>query len=111
MNFHIKKLDRIRASANSRIECLCKNYTYLRDCYSDEWRSSKLDHKRLISMTQQISTLNSLPTGAGWCCPSCKTSFIHTKDTPCPLAHLSNKQAAKAVANLFAGKLVLPPQE
>jgi hypothetical protein len=111
LKFHVKNLDRIRTDANTRLECLCKNYAYLRDGHSEDWRSAKLDHKRLLAMTQKVADLQVLPTGEGWTCSKCKTSIIHNKSTTYPLQHLPNKDVAKMVGLMFAGKSVLPQQE
>ncbi len=70
-----------------------------------------MDHKRQLTMTQKISDLQDLPTGGGWTCAKCKTSIIHNKSTACPLQHLPNREVAKIVGLMFAGKLVLPQQE
>ena len=104
---HIKKLDQIRADSNSRVECLLRNYTYLRDGQEANWYSSKLDHKRVMLC---MATSNG-GAAAPWTCKKCGTGILHPEGQPCPFKSLSNKEALKRVTQILGGHLGLADED
>ena len=113
IDYYVKKFQTFRDHASSRLHCLCRIYTFLRDCCDESWRVAELDQFKLeglYSKMEQISVASSV-TGteegkSGKVCPKCRTG-LHGL-SPCPLKGFSQEEAKKRgraiVARLLLGE-------
>lgn len=101
IEYHGKKLAKIRAQHNTRIQVMVGIYIYLRDLVPQKFSPKDWLAVRLDFVQEQSAGL-----GGGGCaiylCSHCGTS-LHSEDTPCPWQNKKSSDAKKAAGKFMRG--------
>jgi hypothetical protein len=118
IDHHVEEMEVIRNTCDSRLQCLCALYCYLRDGQTNNWHSNSLQYKRNMEVYSRVSDggstssqVEDTPTTGGYSmlvCEKCKTCLHTGGRLGCPWGHLGDdrarKEAAKALRGLSSGQ-------
>jgi hypothetical protein len=114
---HVEEMEIIRNTHDSRLQCLCGLYCYLRDGQLNNWHSNSLQYKRNMDVYSKVSDTGSVASGTEEygnmsclppaTCAKCKSCLHGGGRAHCPWGHLrdkrARKEAAKALRKLSEG--------
>jgi hypothetical protein len=115
IDHHVEEMEVIRNTCDSRLQCLCALYCYLRDGQANNWHSNSLQYKRNMEVFSKVSDVGSEVSiedspSSGYnmhVCKKCKTCLHTGGHLNCPWGHLGDekakKEAAKALRGLSSG--------
>ena len=98
----LEELRLVRHTADSRIHCICLQYTLLRDGYKNNWFNSTIQQSRNLmtfgSPSVALKSPTELSSMSGGLCPKCLTNIHGPNVDFCPWKNQSDENAVKNAA-------------
>jgi hypothetical protein len=116
IDHHVEEMEVIRNTCDSRLQCLCSLYCYLRDGQTNNWHSNSLQYKQNMEIFSRVSDGGSVASNTDeatggysmYVCEKCKMCLHTGGRINCPWGHLGDdrakKEAAKALRCLSTGQ-------
>jgi hypothetical protein len=102
---HVEEMEIIRNTHDSRLQCMCGVYCYLRDGQLNNWHSNSLQYKRNMDVYSKVSDTGSVASGTEEygnisclppaTCAKCKSCLHGGGQAHCPWGHLGDERARK----------------